>query len=119
MFSVTTEFIKKNVFMPIIMVEVDDMRINGVPNAPQPMDNNGKGKRSFKVEKYSGEVFIHTHNKSVDFKTFIRAVKDSMNVDDIRRKHVEELTQLVKSGRYSVDTEKLAQKMLEAMGARK
>ncbi|GEM_PF-2601586 len=93
------------------------MRINGLPGAPQPMD--GKGKRSFKVEKYSGEVFIHTHNKSVDFKTFIKVVKDSMNVDELRKKHVEELMQLVKSGKYSVDTGKLAQKMLEAMGARK
>ncbi len=92
------------------------MRINGVPGMPQPMDD--KGKRPFKVEKYSGEVFIHTRGKGVDFETFISAVSDSMKAGDVRQDRVRELKELVNSGKYSVNTEKLARKMIDAMGGK-
>lgn len=93
------------------------MRIDGVPGVPQPMDD--KGKRPFKVEKYSGEVFIHTRGKRVDFETFISAVSNSMKTGDVRREdRVRELKELVDSGKYSVNTEKLARKMIDAMGGK-
>ncbi len=92
------------------------MRIDGVPGAPQPMGD--KGKRPFKVEKYFGEVFIHTRGKGVDFETFISAVRDSMKMEGARQDRVKELKELVNSGKYSVNTEKLARKMIDAMGGK-
>ncbi len=92
------------------------MRIDGVPGAPQPMNN--KGKKLFKVEKYPGEVFIHTRGKGVSFETFISAVSNSMKTNDVRQDRVKKLKGLVESGKYSVNTEKLARKMLDEMGGK-
>ncbi len=96
------------------------MRIDGVPGAPQPMDGSekGKGKRSAKIEKYPGEVFIHTRGKDVDFETFIEVLHTSIKGDNARGRLISRIKELVKSGRYSVDTEKLARKMIDSMGGR-
>jgi flagellar biosynthesis anti-sigma factor FlgM len=93
------------------------VRIDGVPSAPQPIDNN-KGKQPSKTEKYNGEVFTHTRGKGVDFEAFMEALSSSMKAEDIREKRVMELKELVRSGKYSVDTEKLARKMIDAMGGK-
>ncbi len=93
------------------------MRIDGVPSAPQPIENN-KGKRSSKAEKYNGEVFTHTRGKGVDFESFMEALKYSMKGEGTRQKRVMEIKELVLSGKYSVDTEKLARRMIDAMGGK-
>ncbi len=94
------------------------MRIDGVPGAPQPPKENGKGKRSSKVEKYPREVFIHTRGKNVDFETFISILNASMKDKDTRMEAVAQIKKLVRSGKYSVNTEKLARKMIDSMGGK-
>ena len=93
------------------------MRIDGIPSAPQPIDNN-KGKQPFKIEKCNREDFTHTRGKGVDFEAFMEALNSSMKVGDVREKRVTELKELIRSGKYSVDTEKLARKMIDAMGGK-
>ena len=95
------------------------MRIDGLPGAPQPIDgDNNKGKRSSKVEKYAGEVFAHTRGKGVNFEAFMEVLSASMKGENVRQKRVMELRELVRSGKYSVDTEKLARKMIDSMGGK-
>ncbi|WP_036223382.1 flagellar biosynthesis anti-sigma factor FlgM [Mesoaciditoga lauensis] len=94
------------------------MRIDGIPGAPQPIDDNNKGKRSSKVEKYPGDAFSHTRGKGVDFETFIEVLNTSMKGENVREKRVMELKELVRSGKYSVDTDKLAKKMIDSMGGK-
>lgn len=88
------------------------MRIDGIPGGPQPLDG---GKKPSKTERSSGEVFVH-NNSMIDFKTFITMVNSAVEADKNRQARVDHLKELVKSGKYSVDTANLAEKMMESMG---
>ncbi len=74
------------------------------------------GKKPSKTERSSGEVFVHNGNSMIDFKTFITMVNSAVEADKNRQARVEHLKELVKSGKYSVDTANLAVKMMESMG---
>lgn len=88
------------------------MRINKTDNVFQ-IYNKNQGLNKVKVDKVSKDTdHLKISDEAMDFQYALQKLKD---VDDIRIEKLETIKAQIQAGTYEIDSNKIAEKMLESI----